>query len=136
MLKVCTKYVRFAADNNVVSFNFFKYDSRVKNTFLNCLHTLIRVTLIHINQPTQHYVNNTMNIIQIFKHFNINKCFEFPVNILSYLHRSLHNIILCPMKAFQFYNWFVKYRDVLKNIPFKVPKGNSKHLLILKCLNI
>jgi hypothetical protein len=40
-------------------------------------------SIIHIYQPTQHYINNTMNIIQIFKHFNINKCFEFPFGTLK-----------------------------------------------------
>jgi hypothetical protein len=37
-----------------------------------------KVTIIRINQPIQHYINNTMNIIQIFKHFNFDKCFGFP----------------------------------------------------------
>jgi hypothetical protein len=59
-----------------------------------------RVTLIHINQPTQQYINNTMNIIQIFKHFNINKCFEFPFGTLKgiFLRRSLYF-------TNQLYNW-------------------------------
>jgi hypothetical protein len=44
------------------------------------------------------------------------------VNILLFLHTPLYNIILCPIKFSQFYNRLVKYRDLLKTVPFKVPK--------------
>jgi hypothetical protein len=42
--------------------------------------------------PTQHHINNTMNLIQIVKHFNINKCFEFPFGTLNdlFLRRFLY----------------------------------------------
>lgn len=45
-----------------------------------------------INQQTQHYINNTMNIIQIFRHFNFTKCFGFPFGTLKgiVLRRSLY----------------------------------------------
>ena len=41
------------------------------------------VTIIHINQPTQYYINNTMGIIWIYKHFNLNKCLGFPNGTLK-----------------------------------------------------
>jgi hypothetical protein len=41
------------------------------------------VTIIDINRPTQYYINNTMGIIWIYKHFNLNKCFGFPNGTLK-----------------------------------------------------
>jgi hypothetical protein len=62
------------------------------NQFMNKCKKKRKVTIIHINQPTQHYINNTMNSIQIFKHFNFNKCFGFPFRTLKgkVLRKSLY----------------------------------------------
>jgi len=40
-------------------------------------------SIIHIYQPPQHYINNTMTILQIFKHFNFTKCLGFPFGTLK-----------------------------------------------------
>ena len=61
-------------------------------------------SIIHIYQPTQHYINNTMNIIQIFKHFNFTKCFGFHFGTLKGIALQV-SVFYKPIIKLGRFNW-------------------------------
>jgi hypothetical protein len=78
-----------------------------------------------------HYINNTMNIIKIFKHFNFTKCFGFHFGTLKGIALQV-SVFYKPIIKLGRFNWTgclqtLKYiveifGDFLKMTNFKVGK--------------
>ena len=73
--------------------------------------------MIHINQPTQHYVNNTMYIIEILIHF--------------YLNVSESLLKPCNLERHSFEKVLVFYKTIIKLGKFdwaqdNIVKGHMK----------
>ena len=76
--------------------------------------------LIYINTwCVQHYCYTYIWLIIYGNYFNVTYLYFVKiVNMLSYLHMPLYNIMLCPIKSSQFYNWFVKKQGASQNYTF------------------